>query len=225
MEQKNSISKDYRLPLTSRYWRWTSKAKYAPVQANHRKLLVWINETHSATWRRLNLERESFSQFRDLDTKIASASAKILTTHDFKKRKNKDETKAHNDNIFLKVTQIACMIYAYFKVSGTSQAILDFTDLMEVTLQGDSVQGFDTKWDETLFSMNKIPDEEIFGKCVRAATEEFWRVEIHGARKIHFKKVNRSATLDSNTWFIHTWISKVKTDCIHSLRQAGQSVR
>ena len=75
--------------------------------------------------------------------------------------------------MFLKVTQIAFIICAYFKVSGTGQAILDFTDLMKVTLQGDSVQGFDTKWDETLLSMNKIPDEEIFGKCVRAAAEEF----------------------------------------------------
>ena len=44
---------------------------------------------------------------------------------------------------------------------GRSEAILDFTDSMKVTLKGDRVQAFDATCDETLISMKKIPDEEI----------------------------------------------------------------
>ena len=60
----------------------------------------------------------------------------MLTTHDFKET---EETKAQKDNRFQKRTQTAFMICDYFKISGTSEAILDFTELMKVTLKGDSV--------------------------------------------------------------------------------------
>ena len=43
------------------------------------------------------------------------------------------------------------MIYEYFRITGTIESALDFSDLMNVTLRGDGVQGFDTKWDEVFF--------------------------------------------------------------------------
>ena len=41
---------------------------------------------------------------------------------------------------------IAFMIYDYIRVTGTDESILDFCDLVGVSLRGDNVQGFDTKW-------------------------------------------------------------------------------
>ena len=53
------------------------------------------------------------------------------------------------------------MVYDYFKIRGTSEALLDVTDLTKVTLKGDKVRGVNTKWDETVLSVKTIPDEEI----------------------------------------------------------------
>ena len=50
---------------------------------------------------------------------------------------------------------MAYMIYDNFKIRGTGEALLDFTDLLRVQLKNDNVQGFDTKWNELLLSMTK----------------------------------------------------------------------
>ena len=49
------------------------------------------------------------------------------------------------------------MICDNVKISGTGEALLDFNDLLRVELRGDNGQGFDTKWDEVLRSITKVP--------------------------------------------------------------------
>ena len=38
------------------------------------------------------------------------------------------------------------MIYEHFRITGTHVAILDCSVLFSITLHGDDVQGFDTRW-------------------------------------------------------------------------------
>ena len=38
---------------------------------------------------------------------------------------------------------------------------MDYADLFSVTLRDDNVQEFDTRWDEVLLSMSKIPSDDI----------------------------------------------------------------
>ena len=57
------------------------------------------------------------------------------------------------ENRFFRERQIEFMIYEHFRVTGTNECILDFSDFTSVTLRGDDVQGFDTKWDEVLLCM------------------------------------------------------------------------
>ena len=90
--------------------------------------------------------------------KSASALKKVLNA-DFKRRVYMEEEKAQQDDRFLKGRQIAYMIHDYFKISGTGEALLDFNDLSRVHLKNDNVQG-DTKWDEVLLSMTKVPEED-----------------------------------------------------------------
>ena len=71
-----------------------------------------------------------------------------------------EEQKAQQDNRFLEGRRIAYMIHDNFKISGTGEALLDLNDLRRVLLNNDNVQGFDTKCDEVLRSMTKLPDEE-----------------------------------------------------------------
>ena len=53
------------------------------------------------------------------------------------------------------------MIYEYFLVTGTHEAVLDFSDLFRMTLRGGDVQGFDTKWSEVLLSTHEVPSDNI----------------------------------------------------------------
>ena len=41
-------------------------------------------------------------------------------------------------------------MYEHLRISGANEPILEFSVLMDVTLRGDDVQGFDTKWSEVL---------------------------------------------------------------------------
>ena len=53
------------------------------------------------------------------------------------------------------------MIYDYFRVTGAHDTVLDYADLFSVTLRDDNVQEFDTRWDEILLSLSKIPSDYV----------------------------------------------------------------
>ena len=53
------------------------------------------------------------------------------------------------------------MIYDYFRVTGAHDTVLDYADFISVTLHDDNVQEFDTRWDEVLLSISKIPSDDI----------------------------------------------------------------
>ena len=66
-----------------------------------------------------------------------------------------------NEDRFLRGRQIAKMNHEYFLVTGAHEPILDFCDLMSVTLRGDDVEGFDTRWDEVLSSTEDVPSHNV----------------------------------------------------------------
>ena len=79
-----------------------------------------------------------------------------------------EERKAQQDNRFLKGRQIAENIYDLFKITGASEALVDFNELLEVQLKNDNVQGFGTKCDRGfLLSRINIPDEDILVNCFK----------------------------------------------------------
>ena len=51
------------------------------------------------------------------------------------------------------------MIYEHFRITGTNETILEFSDLMNVTLGEDDVQGFDTEGVEVLLSVRETPQK------------------------------------------------------------------
>ena len=96
-----------------------------------------------------------------LDAKIASALNQIIQNSQFKKKVSLEEQKAQKEDGFLRGRQIAFMIYDYFRVTGAHDTELDFADLFSVTLHDDNVQEFDTRWDEVLLSVSKIPSDDV----------------------------------------------------------------
>ena len=53
------------------------------------------------------------------------------------------------------------MIFEYFRVKGNHESILDFSDLMNVTLRGNHVQGVETRWDDVPRSITEISQDNI----------------------------------------------------------------
>ena len=64
------------------------------------------------------------------------------------------------------------MIYDYFRVTGAHDTVLDYTDLFSITLRNDNVQEFDTRWDEILLSMSKIPSDDVLESLYKLRIRE-----------------------------------------------------
>ena len=110
---------------------------------------------------------KKFPNFEMLDAKIFSALNKIIQNSHFKKKISLEEQKAQKEDRFLRGRQIAFMIYDYFRVTGAHDTVLDYADLFTITLRNDNVQEFDTRWDEILLSMTKVPSDDVPGKSVQ----------------------------------------------------------
>ena len=104
---------------------------------------------------------KNFPNFEKLDAKIASALTKIIQNSHFKKKVSLELQKAQKEDRFLRGRQTACMIYNYFRVTGAHDTVLEYADLLSVTLRYNDVQDFDSRWDEVLLSMPKIPSDDV----------------------------------------------------------------
>ena len=107
-----------------------------------------------------------------LDAKIASVLNKIIQNSQFEKKVILEEQKAQKEERFLRGRHIAFMIYDYFRVTGAHDAVLVYADLFSVTLHDDNIQEFDTRWDEVLLSMTKIPSDEILESLYKLRVRE-----------------------------------------------------
>ena len=102
-----------------------------------------------------------FPSFEMLDARIASSLNKIIQNSDFKKKVSLGEQNAQKEDRFFRGRQIAYMIHDYFRVTGAHDTVLDYADLLTIALRNDDVQEFDTRWDEVLLSMSRIPSDDV----------------------------------------------------------------
>ena len=103
----------------------------------------------------------SMPNFEVLDARIASALNKIIHNSQFRRRISLEEQKAQKEDRFLRGRQIAYLIYDQFRVTGTDDSVVNYTNLFTIVLQNDDIQEFDSKWDGILLSMTKIPHDDI----------------------------------------------------------------
>ena len=130
-----------------------------------------------------------------LDAKIASALNKILQNSHFKKKVSLEEQKAQKEDRFLRGRQIAFMIYDYFRVTGAHDTGLDYANSLSVTRHDDNIQEFDTRWDEVLLSLSKIPSYTLrIPESAQLKTVfELYDMEIH--QKISMPNYQKLKTL------------------------------
>ena len=100
--------------------------------------MPWIKEVDIAksidelTTSRSIMGRTDFPDFDMLDAMIASALKKLLNTQiHFRKKVSVEEHRAQKYDRFLRGTQIAYMIYKYFRATGANEAVQGLTFVHE----------------------------------------------------------------------------------------------
>ena len=86
--------------------------------------------------------------------------SKIIQNSHFDKKASLEEQEAQKEDRFLRGRQIAFMIYD-LRVTGAHDTVLDYDGLFSVTLRNDNVQEFDTRSDEILLIVTKIPPDDV----------------------------------------------------------------
>ena len=113
-----------------------------------------------------------FPNFEMLDARIACALNKIIQNSYFKIMVSLEEQNAQKEDRFFRRIQIAYMIYDYFWVTGAHDTVFHSADLFTITLRNADVQEFDTRWDEILLSVTKIPPDDVLESVYNLRTRE-----------------------------------------------------
>ena len=110
---------------------------------------------------------KNFPNIEMQDAKIDSALNKIIQNSQFKKKVGLEEQKAQKEDWFF-----AFMIYDSFRLTGAHDTVLEYADLCSATLHDDNIQEFDTRWDEVLLSISKIPSVDILESLDKSRIRE-----------------------------------------------------
>ena len=153
-------------PTTFACWKIRFKTEVCTCSQVPAEAMLWIKEVEMVesvddlTSSRSNKGTHG-PHFESLDARIASALNRIIQNTRFKKKVSLEEMKAHKEDRFLRGIQIAYLIYEYFRVTGATDSVENYTDLFTIALRNDDIQEFDSKWDGILLSMTKIPPDDI----------------------------------------------------------------
>ena len=173
------------------------KTHVSPCSGSLSEAMLWIKEVEmvdsvaESKSSRTSQGYTHFPNFEMLDAGIASVLNKIIHNSYFKKKVSLEEQKAQKEDRFFRGRQIACMIYDYFQVTLAHDTVIDSADLFTITLRHDDVQEFDTRWDEILLSMTKIPPDAVLQSLytlrIRESDQLKTVLELYDM-KIHQKK-------------------------------------
>ena len=79
------------------------------------------------------------------------------------------------------------MIYAYFWVTGARETVLDYSDFFHITVHGDDVQDFDSRWDEVLLSIKEVPTDGMLEKFFKMRIRECDQI-----KKTYWRSTNKN---------------------------------
>ena len=168
-------------PATFACWKIRFKTEVCTCSQFPTEAMQWIKEVElvdSVDELRSSSSTRGISMpnFEVLDARIASALNKINHNSHFKRRSSLEEQKAQKQDRFLSGSQIAHLIYEYFRVTGSHDSVENYTDL-----RNDDIQEFDSEWDGILLSMTKIPHDDILEGLykLRMTVLGLYKMEIH----------------------------------------------
>ena len=135
-------------------WKIRSKNQVTTFSDFPSDTTLWIHEVemgHSLDEFKSSrsISGKNFPNIEMLDAKIDSALNKIIQNSQFKKKVGLEEQKAQNHD-----------------------TVLEYADLCSATLHDDNIQEFDTRWDEVLLSISRIPSVDILESLDKSRIRE-----------------------------------------------------
>ena len=149
-------------PATFACWKIRFKTEVCTCSQFPTEAMHWIKEVEmvdsvddlksSSSVRGIQMQN-----FEVLDARITSALNRIILNSHFKRRISLEEPKAQKEDHFLRGRQVACLIYEYFRVTGTNDSVENYADLFTIGLRNADIQEFDSKWDGILSTNDENP--------------------------------------------------------------------
>ena len=131
------------------------------------RLLIYLNELKSSR----SVCGMDSSKFRVAGRDDCLCSEQDHPEANSRRRSVARNRKPEKKDRFLRGRQIAFMIYDYFRVTGAHDTVLDYAG-WNSTLHDDNSQDFDTRWDDVLLSMSKIPSDDILESLYKLIIRE-----------------------------------------------------
>ena len=170
-EQTSELQFDkFLTPHSFLCWKIRCKNQVATCSDSASEAMLWIREVEMVD--SLDENKSSRSIAGENFPNIAMLDAKIIPNSHFKKKVSLEEHKSR----FLRGRQTAFMIYDCCRVTGAHDTVRDYADSFSVTLHDDNVQEFDTRWDEILLSMSRIPSNDVL--------ESLYKLRIRGSAQL-----------------------------------------
>ena len=164
--QSSRRSKD-KIQESSDYLFWFSIGHRVMDHRSGDGRIRWMNSKSSRS-----VFGKNFRNFEMLDAKIASALNKIILNSQFKKKVSLEEqaqkrrVESHEEDKSLSWST------TYFRVTDAHDTVLDYPDLFSVIRHDDNIQEFDTRWDEVLLSLTKIPSDDVLESLYKLRMRE-----------------------------------------------------
>ena len=191
--QSFSVWTDNSIQNTTHYLFWFSIGCYVVDQrSGDGRFSGWVKILAISSW-------IGFSELQDAGREDCFCFEEDHPEFPSSRRRSASRSrKPQKEDRFLRGRQIAFMIYDYFRVIGALDTVLDYADLFSATLHDGNFQGFDTRWDEVLLSISKIPSDDIleslYNLRIRESAQlktvlELYDTEIH--QKISMPKISK----------------------------------
>ena len=153
-------------PATFACWKIRFKTEVCTSSQFPTEAMQWIKEVEMVCsvddfQSSSSIRGISMPNFEVFDARIASALNKIIYNSHFKRRISLEEQEAQKQYRFFRGSQIAYLIYEYFRVTGAHDSVENYANLFTSSRRNDDIQEFDSKWDGILLSMTKIPPDDI----------------------------------------------------------------
>ena len=150
-------------PSTCQCWETSFKTEVCSCSNFPTDVMLWIKEVavdDLETSRSIGVQR--IQTFELQDAKIASALKKVITNPYLKKKSQFGGAKGTNARpISPWKTDCVYDLRIRFRVTGAHDAVLHYTDLFSITLHGDDIKDFESRWDQALLSTCEIPNDKI----------------------------------------------------------------
>ena len=174
-------------------WKIRSKNQVTTFSDFPSDTTLWIHEVemdHSLDEFKSSrsISGKNFPNIEMLDAKIDSALNKIIQNSQFKKKVGLEEQKAQKEDWFF-----AFMIYDSFRLIGAHDTVLEYADLCSATLHDVNIQEFDTKWDEVLLSISRIPSVDILESLDKSRIRE--SVQLKTVLELHDMEIHQKISM------------------------------